>query len=119
MKEFNQYKLYDAMRTLVIPGTKPGFCLDDTEQVLPDAGPAKFPRSCLADAVMGISAGWADVYGAELECQYLVIDGVADGDYTLVATTNTAQAIAEDSFDDNTVYRGLYIAGGTVVETWW
>src|ERR1700693_3886934 len=71
MKQFNQYKLYDANRNLVVPSTKPGFCLADVEQVLQSAGPAKFPRTCRADDVMGISAGWADLYGAELECQYL------------------------------------------------
>ncbi len=63
---------------------------------------------------MGISAGWADVYVAGLECQYLVIDGVPDGDYTLVATTNTAHAIPEDNFDDNTICQGLHIQGNSV-----
>src|SRR6266481_8746437 len=114
MKEFNQYKLFDAEGNLVVPSKKPGFCLADVEKVLPSAGPAKFPLTCKADEVMGISAGWADVYQADLECQYLVIDGVGDGDYTLVASTNTARAVPEDNFDDNTVCQGLRIKGANV-----
>src|SRR6266700_8074064 len=113
MKEFNQYKLYDVVGNLVVPSKKPGFCLIDVEQVLASAGPQKF-QSCKADEVMGISAGWADVYSANLECQYLVIDGVPDGDYTLVATTNTGRAVPEDNFDDNTVCQGLHIQGNVV-----
>jgi len=116
MREFNQYKLYDTNGNLIVPSKKPGFCLADVEQVLPNAGPQKFQLTCKADEVMGITAGWADVYDASLECQYLVIDGVPDGDYTLVATTNTAHAIPEDNFDDNTVCQGLHIQGNTVQE---
>lgn len=114
MKQFNQFKLYDTTGNLIIPSTKPGFCLDDSEQVLPNAGPAKFPSSCLATEVMGISAGWADLYRSDLPCQFLVIDGVPDGDYTLVVTTNAAQAVPEDTFADNTISRGLHIQRNTV-----
>jgi len=65
---------------------------------------------------MGISAGWADVYTADIACQYLVIDDIPDGDYVLVAITNAARKVPEDTFDDNTVTRGLHIEGSTVVE---
>jgi hypothetical protein len=115
MKQFNQYRLFDLAGNLAVPSKKPGFCLADVEQVLPTAGPAKFPLTCAKDEVMGISAGWADVYEASLGCQYLVIDGVPDGDYTLIASTNTAHAVPEDNFDDNTVCQGLRITGDTVV----
>src|SRR5205814_9611777 len=71
MKEFNQYKLYDATGNLIVPSTKPGFCLADSERVSPNAGPAKF-SGCGANDVQGISAGWADVYAAgRTLCQYL------------------------------------------------
>jgi hypothetical protein len=116
MKQFNQYKLYDVNGNLVIPSKKPGFCLIDVEKVAGmNPGPKKF-LSCGATEVMGISAGWADVYGAGLECQYLVIDGVPDGDYTLVAATNTAHAVPEDNFDDNSVCKGLRITGNSLQE---
>lgn len=115
MKEFNQYKLYDINGNLVVPSKKPGFCLADVEKVPGmNPGPRKFQLSCKDDEIMGISSGWADVYEASLECQYLVIDGVPNGDYTLVTTTNTARAIPEDNFDDNTACQGLRITGNNV-----
>jgi len=116
MREFNQYKLIGMGGSLTIPSTKPGFCLCDAEQELPSAGPEKFSISCLQDEVMGISAGWADVYTADIPCQYLVIDDIPDGDYVLVAITNAARKVPEDTFDDNTVSRGLHIEGSSVWE---
>lgn len=117
MKQFNQYKLYDVNGNLVVPSKKPGFCLADVETVPGmSPGPAKFALTCKKDEPMGISAGWADVYEAGLECQYLVIDGVPNGDYTLTAATNTAHAVPEDNFDDNTTCKGLRITGNNVQE---
>lgn len=113
MRQFNQYKLYDTLGNLVVPSKKAGFCLIDVEQVLPNAGPRKY-TSCARDKVMGISPGWADLYDASLPCQYLLIDGVPDGDYTVLATTNTGQVVSEDTFDDNTVCQGLHIQGDNV-----
>ncbi|KAI9775530.1 MAG: hypothetical protein M1839_001071 [Geoglossum umbratile] len=113
MKKFNQYNLYDVLGNLVVPSKKLGFCLIDVKKVFDSAGPAKY-TSCSATAVMGISVGWADLYASTLDCQFLVIDGVPDGDYTLVSITNTARAILEDNFDDNTVCQGLHIEGQTV-----
>jgi Lysyl oxidase/von Willebrand factor type A domain len=113
MRQFNQYKLYDALGNLVVPSKKAGFCLIDVEKVLPSAGPRKY-TNCAQDQVMGISPGWADVYDASLPCQYLVIDGVPDGDYTVLATTNTGQVVPEDTFDDNTICQGLRIQGDNV-----
>lgn len=116
MKQFNQYKLYDTGGNLVVPSLKPGFCLADVERLFDNAVQPQFSLTCASDQVMGISVGWADVYYADLDCQFLVMDGVPDGDYTLVATANTAKAVPEDSFDDNTVCRGLHIEGNTVYE---
>jgi len=116
MREFNQYRLIGDGGNIVIPSTKPGFCLCDAEQELPTAGPEKFSISCLSTEVMGISAGWADVYTADIPCQYLVIDDIPAGDYILVAVTNAARKVPEDTYDDNTVSRGLHIEGSTVYE---
>ena len=116
MREFNQYKLMKVNGSLTIPSTKPGFCLADVEQVLPNAGPQKYSLTCAQGDVMGISAGWADVYSSDLTCQYLVIDDVPDGDYILEVTTNAARKVPEDTYDDNTISKGLHIEGGTVWE---
>jgi hypothetical protein len=124
MKQFNQYILIDSTGTIVVPSKKPGFCTIDVKQIRPNAAPRKFV-SCASTSEMGISAGWADVYGAFLGCQYIIIDGVPDGLYTLVCTTNSAHAadkdgVPEDSYCDNTISVNLEIVGDTVFEVpWW
>jgi hypothetical protein len=117
MREFNQYKLIESTGNLIIPSTKPGFCLADVVDLIPNAGPQAFSISCLQNASMGISVGWADVYTSDLACQYLVIDDVPDGDYVLIAITNAARKVPEDTFDDNTVSVGLHIEGQYVWTT--
>ena len=62
----------------------------------------------------GISAGWADVYHSALPCQFIVIDGVPDGDYTLVSTTNSKHIVPEDTYENNTICTGLRITGNNV-----
>lgn len=116
MREFNQYKLVAANGNLTIPSTKPGFCLADVEQVRNGTQGGQFSITCPDDVAMGISAGWADVYASDLACQYLVIDGVPDGDYVLIAITNAARKVPEDTFADNTVMKGLHIEGQYVWE---
>ena len=124
MREFNQYKLissvgnFSSTGNLIIPSSKPGFCLSDSEQILPNATRQSgyYPSTCPDDGVMGISAGWADVYFSDLSCQYLVIDQIPDGEYLLVVTTNAARKVPEDTYEDNTVARGLSISGTVVSE---
>jgi hypothetical protein len=111
MREFNRYTLYDQTGSLVMPGKKQGFCLADVQKDDPNAGPLKFPLSCGQNEEQGISAGWADLYNAELPCQYIAIDGVADGDYTLTSETNVLRLVVEDTYDDNIVCTGLRIVG--------
>jgi hypothetical protein len=58
--------------------------------------------------------GWADVYSSFLACQFVVIDGLADGDYTLQSTTNSRHVAGEECFGDNTIWTGLRITGNSV-----
>lgn len=101
----------------VVPGFKQAFCVEDLNKWDPNAGPLKF--TCDAEGLrdQGISPGWEDIYISGLSCQYIIIDGVPDGDYQLLATTNAQRIVAEDTFSDNTVRVGLRIHGNTVVET--
>jgi hypothetical protein len=123
MKEFNKYTLIDGNGNVVAPSRKPGFCLIDIEQISPNAAPRKFV-SCSESAEMGVSGGWADVYRSDIACQYLIIDGVPDGDYMLVCTTNTGHAadkngVSEETYRDNTASACLRITGDTVTDIPW
>jgi hypothetical protein len=111
LKDFNQFLLFDSTGHLATIGYKQAFCAIDIEQIRPSAAAARF-NDCNAN--QGISAGWADVYGSGLACQYIVIDGLPDGDYTLQSTTNSQHVAAEECFGDNTTWTGLRLAGNTV-----
>ena len=108
IKDFNQYHLLNTDSQAVAPGFKQTFCLMDIEQMDPQARPGKY--SCRDQ---GVTAGWADVYEPSLPCQYIIIDGVPDGDYRLVATTNYRGVAPEDRYNDNSVLAGVRIRGNT------
>lgn len=112
LKDFNDFKLFNSSGQQVRPGAKQAFCLMDIERIAPSAR-ANSQFTC---SNQGVSAGWADLYSSFLPCQYVVIDGVPDGDYTLQSTTNAQHAIPEDCFSDNTMWTGLRIAGNIVTE---
>lgn len=100
-------------------GQKNGFCFEDSTRV----GAGGEPRyNCLdyeRDAggivrVTGISVGYADVYTANLNGQYVEISGVPDGYYVLTTTIDPDRTLAETSRRDNTSRRLLHLCGETV-----
>jgi hypothetical protein len=95
---FAEYALYDASGggALAVAGRKQAFCLEDFERWDPNAGRAKF--YC---GNQGISAGWADVYGSHLDCQWLDITDVAPGTYWLRVTVNPEQILQESNYANN------------------
>lgn len=76
----------------VVEATKPGGCLSDDE---PREGATYTCES------QGLSAGFADVYGVNLECQWLDVTGLPAGPYRLEVTINSTRQLAESAFDDN------------------
>lgn len=114
LRDFNEFKLFDKAGHQVEIGHKQAFCLIDIERKHPLARADAQFTDCNAN--QGISAGWADLYNASLPCQYIVIDGLADGDYTLQSTTNSKHVVTEDCYGDNIMWTGLRIRGDTVTE---
>ena len=114
LRDFNEFLLFDASGALATIGYKQAFCAIDIERIGPNASAAGRFANCNSD--QGISSGWADVYNRGLPCQYIVIDTVANGDYTLQSTTNAKHVVSEDCFGDNTEWTGLRIAGNNVTE---
>jgi hypothetical protein len=114
LKDFNEFKMYNAAGQQVEIGHKQAFCLIDVERINPLAAVNGKFEDCNAN--QGISAGWADLYNAGLPCQYIVIDGLPDGDYTLQSTTNSKHVVTEDCYGDNTMWTGLRIHGDAVSE---
>lgn len=110
LKGFNNYVLLDESGERTGAVRKQTFCLRDMYQTRSTAN-----NSSQFDCeYQGISAGWADEYDSSLPGQYIVIDGLPDGEYTLQATTNAAGTIDETCDDDNTVRVDLSINDDTV-----
>jgi hypothetical protein len=113
---FARYELRErGSGVLVKDGHKRAFCVEDTKPV------AATVRSCASDvdcggrglcdatqhqcryncSYQGVQVGWADVYPASLDCQWIDVTDVAPGAYDLCVFLNTAQLLAESSFGDN------------------
>jgi hypothetical protein len=112
LKDFNEFQLFNAAGGLATIGYKQAFCAIDIERISATAAAGPRFNDCNSD--QGISAGWADVYHSSLACQFVVIDGLPNGDYTLQSTTNAKHTVGEDCYGDNTIWTGLRIAGNTV-----
>jgi len=112
MKDFNEFVLFDRSGNQSNVVEKQGFCLRDSKPISSWANPRSGPWNCNSN--QGISAGWADLYEKTLACQFVVIDGIADGEYTLVSTTNAQQTLSEETYEDNSVKIGLRITGDSV-----
>lgn len=109
--DFNEFRLYDAAGNPTAAGGKQAFCLVDIEKIDPTANNAQF-TDCNTN--QGVTAGWADLYIKTLHCQFIVVDDISDGDYTLISTTNAQKLFPEDTYDTNTICTGLHIAGNNV-----
>ncbi len=96
--DFANYRLLDGKGEVAATGHKQSFALIDFEQYFPDAGPGQYP---LPDGTQGITAGWADIYGAYLDCQWVDITGVEPGDYTLEIHVNPEEHLFEASYENN------------------
>ncbi len=96
---FAQYRLLDALGNVVQLGKKLAYCMEDTVQVM--QGPTVGCTKQFDCTNQGIQAGWSDLYGNALDCQWLDITDIPAGSYTLEVTVNPARAFEEVTFDNN------------------
>jgi hypothetical protein len=97
---FASYELLDPAGRVVVEGLKQAYCMEDTIQVAqgPEVGCSKI-YDCYNQ---GIQAGWSDLYGNTLDCQWLDITDVPAGNYQLKVSLNPNAAFQEVTFDNNT-----------------
>lgn len=109
--KFNTFSLTNDAG-IKFEGTKVVFCIED------DSG----DFDC---TYQGIRAGNSDLYEKQLPCNFIVVDGINDGDYKFEATTNFTSVMAaranvkpipieEDNYDDNIITLRLRIKGNNV-----
>jgi len=103
LRDFNGFKLYDCQGR-DRKGSKQAFCLMDMEKISPSAG-----RGSITTATtIRHHRGMADLYERSLDCQWVDITGLADGDYVLEARTNRNGVVKE-----GLVWRQLHLGWGT------
>jgi hypothetical protein len=103
------YELLDSSGTVVATGRKQGFCLEDTNPLSPATqNPRRF--NC---EFQGISVGYADVYPAELDCQWIDVTDLPPGDYTLHVVWNPQGILSETTRDNNEAFAAVNIPAST------
>lgn len=95
----------------VARGDKNGFCPEDSEPVGGEPDDGRRHYSCFTPdepnqrgfQVVGISAGWQDVYTASLPDQFVEITGVPDGRYVLEIELDPHDVFVEADDSNNTI----------------
>jgi len=108
LRGYADYRLVTGDGREVGRGHKQSFCLLDSGRYMgigPDL-PAAMRYHC---GNQGIHAGWMDIYGRHLDCQYIDITGVPPGHYRIRAQINVERVVAESSYADNEVYYPIEI----------
>ncbi|MEO1271300.1 MAG: lysyl oxidase family protein, partial [Myxococcota bacterium] len=110
------YQLYDLNAdTLLDIGSKNGFCVIDIGVYDPNLVQTSDGRcrgySC---SNQGITAGCQDTYSASLQCQWIDVTGLPDGDYDVIVITNPAGEIPELTLDNNSGTVRVRMEGDTL-----
>jgi hypothetical protein len=103
---YASYELQDGDGNVVATGHKQAFCLLDWRAYAPGA-PTEPVYDC---SFQGIQAGWSDVYGSELDCQWVDVTDVPPGDYKLKLSVNFARVLGESDFTNNEALVDVTIA---------
>lgn len=109
LTDFAGYALRDAQGNDIVLGRKQGFYLIDYHRQCSDAAP-----EFLWNERMGISAGWSDIYVADIPCQWIDITSVPDGTYTLRVGVDEKNIIDEADTQPNEKKLEVRITGDTV-----
>lgn len=95
---YARYELLDLTGAVVATGHKQAFCLLDSVPVGLEGAPTQPRFHC---GFQGLQRGWADIYGEGLDCQWVDITSVPDGEYVLRITINPDAVIDESDFSNN------------------
>lgn len=99
------YELRTSDGLSVVTGRKQGFCLRDDSPVLGEALPVQGVGFGKFDCeYQGLTAGWSDVYGSELDCQWLDVTEVPEGDYILRLVANPELIFGERDYSNNVIH---------------
>lgn len=99
-RDFAEYRLLDTNGVQVAVGNKVGFCLLDYHAWDANAG-AQSVYDC---EYQGIQRGWADIYDADLPCQWIDITDLPGGTYILELEIDPENRVAEANEENNVTH---------------
>lgn len=94
---YAEYAVVDGNGSVAATGHKQAFCLLDFYSY-PDGLSSGSIYHC---GDQGIQRGWQDVYSQDLDCQWVDVTDVPEGDYSLVINLNTAHILNETNYSNN------------------
>ena len=106
---FARYELKSGSSVLR-SSTKVSFCVSDSwwfGSGLPGFSSSAYYKQCNRTSTQGISIGWVDEYGPNLDGQSLDITGLASGSYCLLLRSDPLDMLSETSNSDNV--RGIVV----------
>ena len=109
LTNFAGYALRNAQGEDIVQGRKQGFYLVDYHRQCSDSAPY-----FIYSERMGISAGWADIYLADIPCQWIDITDVTDGTYTFRVGVDEQDIIPEGTAHSNEATLNVRIEGDSV-----
>jgi hypothetical protein len=112
---FNGYAEYELRETdgsVAAVGHKQAFCLLDFYQY-PGTSEEGVHYDC---GNQGIQAGYQDVYDENLDCQWIDVTDVPEGDYTLHIELNVDHVLLESNYENNVADIPVSIGADTPVD---
>ena len=101
--KFYEFALRDNTGAVVSNGFKRAWCIQDHSPTF----------DCNHQ---GISIGDHDEYTVDQNCQFVLFDGMKDGEYVIEAVINPTKIFKEDNYDDNKATKRIKIRGRIVTE---
>jgi hypothetical protein len=100
-KNYAEFRLRDAAGAVVGVGHKQSFCIEDMGIYYDFARHQNSPHVRFTCDNQGLSSGWYDWYDGRLDGQWIVIDNVPPGVYTLEVEINPLRVLAESNYANN------------------
>jgi hypothetical protein len=116
---YSQFQLLTLEGEVVASGHKQGYCMQDSTRQSNLPGPRVRCRAEYFCENPGISMGWSDVYGNDIDCQWVDITDIAAGEYLLRMELNVERRFLESTTENNVAAVKVTVPpmGGTEPET--